>query len=526
MKRFLPYFLTALLAGSFGWSMASRFHTASQVLATSPPHQCPMHPWVKADGPTKCNVCGMDLVVGSTTASSTNIVLLPQGSANVIGVQTSEVKKQPLVRTLRIAGLIGEDMSRHGVISAPVEGRIDGLSMNHEGQQVTRRQPLATIFSRTLLSTANDYNIALKQGPEAADLHKRKLEQYGLVWEQIKAIPQRQPDDLYFGILSPLTGVIVKSYISEGEYVKEGQKLLEIADFTRMWFMFNAYELDLPFLKIGQIVTLNAPHLPGQTLKGRIATINPNIDAMTRSTMVRVVLENPERSIKNNTFAEGTVDLEAPEVLALPRTAILWSRTSPRVYVEQASGEYVQREVKLGRTGDALWEIIEGVHQGEMVVTSGNMLIDSQAQLNAMAVPADPAAAVPLVAPEIGALTTYLKAVASVSIALANDDLTAAQTALNVLPNAPEGLIRTAVPTTANDIKALRQAFLPWSMEIASRAQQVRAQVPGLRVFCCPMTNNLWPGAPANGTWIQFSAELRNPYWGREMLDCGVEMKP
>ena len=358
-------------------------------------YQSPMHPWVKSDKPGKCTVCGMDLVPvyeGDPTHAhaAPSLVMLPQGSPNVMGIRTIEAKKQPLQRTLRVSGMIGEDMSRHGVISAPVDGRIDGLSMNHAGQQVTRRQPLATVFSRTLLNAANDYNLALNQNPEAAAAAKRRLEQYGLVWEQIQTIPQRQPDDLYFGILSPLTGVIVKSYVAEGQYVKEGEKMFEIADFTKMWFMFSAAEPDLPFLKVGQMATLSTAHLPGESFMGRIAFINPNLDEMTRASMVRVVLENPERRIKNNTYAEGTVELEAPEVLSIPRTAIVWPGNSPRVYVEKAAGSYQQRRVKLGRSGDHLWEVLEGLADGERVVTSGNMLIDSQAQLDAMALTSEP----------------------------------------------------------------------------------------------------------------------------------------
>ena len=352
-----------------------------------------MHPWVTSDKPGQCTICGMDLVpiyegdqpFGHAACS---IVMLPQGSANVIGVQTAEVRKRPLVRTLRVSGMIGEDESRHGVISAPVEGRIDGLAMSCEGEKITRRQPLVTIFSRTLLAAANDYRIALNHDDEAAAANARKrLEQYGLVWEQIKAIPDRQPDDKYFGILAPLTGTVVKSCVAEGQYVKEGDKLFEIADFTKMWFMFTAYEQDLPFIQVGQVVSIRTPSLPGQIMKARVAFISPNLDETTRSTKVRVVLENPERRIKNNTFAEGMVEVEAPEVLAVARTAVLWQGDAPRVYVEKQAGVYEQRSVKLGRSGDTDWEVLDGLKEGERVVIHGNLLIDGQAQLNAFANP-------------------------------------------------------------------------------------------------------------------------------------------
>jgi Cu(I)/Ag(I) efflux system membrane fusion protein len=389
------YFLVAAIAAACGWYGALHFRHPSGAPSKDEAadgrrillYQSPMHPWVKSDKPGQCTVCGMDLVPvyeggKNFDHAAGDVVMLPPGSPNVVGVKTAEVKKQLLVRTLRVAGMIGEDESRHGIISAPVEGRIDALAMSHEGQVITRRQPLATIFSRTLLSAAKDYKLALEQGGAAVEEAKRRLEHYGLVWEQINAIPTRQPDDLYFGILAPLTGTIVKGYISEGQYVKQGDKLFEIADFTKMWFMFPASEQDLPLLQVGQIATLTAPSLPGQTLKARVAFISPNLDEMTHSAMVRVVLENPERRIKNKSFAAGIVELDAPEVLAIPRSAVLWPGAQPRVYVERAPGAYEQRSVKLGRAGDALWEVLDGLKEGERVVQSGSMLIDGQAQLD------------------------------------------------------------------------------------------------------------------------------------------------
>ena len=389
--------IVIVLAAVGGWFASSQFHAKRETAGTRAVlyYQSPMHPWVKSDKPGQCTVCGMDLVPiyeggKNFDSDAADIVMLPQGSPNVVGVQTAEVKKGPLVCTLRVSGMIGEDESRHRVISAPVEGRIDGLAMNHEGQQVTRRQPLATMFSRTLLAAANDYKLALPQGGDALENAKRRLEQYGLVWEQIKAIPERQPDDSYFGILAPLTGTIVKSHVSEGQYVKEGEKLFEIADYTKMWFHFMAYEQDLPFIKVGQVANVQTPSLPGEVIKARVAFISPNLDETTRSARVRVVIENPERRIKNKTFAEGVIEMEAPEVLAIARTAVLWPGNAPRVYVEKQAGVYEQRKVRLGRAGDDDWEVLEGLAEGERVVTSGNLLIDGQAQLNNNASPSKP----------------------------------------------------------------------------------------------------------------------------------------
>ncbi|MEI7928729.1 MAG: efflux RND transporter periplasmic adaptor subunit, partial [Verrucomicrobiales bacterium] len=366
------------------------------------------------------------------------------------------------------------------------------------------------------------YKIALEQGGLTVDQTKRRLEQYGLVWEQIKAIPQRQPDDIYFGILSPLTGTVVKSYVSEGQFVKEGERLFEIADFTKMWFMFTAYEQDLPLLQKGQLISITTPSLPGETLKAKVAFISPNLDETTRSSRIRVVIENPERRIKNKTYAEGVVEVDAPEVIAVPRSAVLWPGGTPRVYVEKGAGAYQRREVKLGRPGGICWEVLDGLKEGERVVLTGNMLIDGQAQLDAMVTVA-PTMPDMEISPEIKA---YLTAVASLSEALAKDDLATANAALAKLPPVPFSLIKTPAPVQNSDIKELRKAFLPWSQEIATLAVRMKSRFPELKIFRCPMTHDLWPGAPADAKWIQLGGELRNPYWGNEMQDCGVEVKP
>ena len=385
----LSYLIVIVLAAAAGWT-ASRLWPGAQVAETSRRvlyYQSPMHPWVKSDKPGQCTVCGMDLVPvydGGTNYdhAASNIVMLPRGSPNVVGVQTAEVKKQTLVRTLRISGMIGEDESRHGIISAPVEGRIDGLVMACDGQQIVRGQPFATLFSKTLLSTAADYKRALKSGGADADTAKRRLEHYGLTLEQIASIPTRQENDNYFGMIATLSGTIVKSYISEGQYVKEGDKLLELADFTRMAFMFTVTEQDLAYLRPGQFISITTPTLPGQVLKTKVGMISPNLDEMTRSVRLRVVLENPDRRIRNRAFAQGVISIDLPDILSIPRSAVLWPGNTPRVYVEQEPGSYEQRSVKLGRVGDDGWEVIEGLKEGERVVRTGNMLLDSQAQLD------------------------------------------------------------------------------------------------------------------------------------------------
>ena len=390
------FLYVALAACAVGWCAATLLPSSSAIFLTStakatdiPPgnFQCPMHPWVKSATHEACTICGMNLVgcapaeMRSGNVAGTRCVTLRQGQLHAVGVQTVEVKKQPLIRTIRVAGMIGEDESRHGIITAPVEGRIDGLAMNCDGEQIHQRQPIASLFSRTLLDAADVYKRALKTGGADLEKARQNLERDGLIAEQIATIPTRQPDDIHFGLIAQLSGTVVKSYVSEGQYVKAGEKLFETADLSRLWFVFNAYEADLPFIRKDQSVEITTASLSGEKLKAKISFISPNLDEATHCAQVRVVLENREGRIKNKSFAEGALETDAGEVPTVPRGAVLWSGNSPRVYVEKSAGTYEQRAIQLGRAGDTLWEVLGGLAEGERVVVAGNLLLDAQAQL-------------------------------------------------------------------------------------------------------------------------------------------------
>jgi Cu(I)/Ag(I) efflux system membrane fusion protein len=496
--------------------------------------QCPMHPWVKSDKPGKCTVCGMELVPvyggAQLTQGTTDIVMLPPGAPNVASIRTVEVQRRPLARTLRVAGTIDDDESRHRILSAYTGGRVEKLFVNYEGAEVKEGQPLATFYSKDLLAAIREYKVAYGQGPSPMLTASRlRLAQLGLSEDQIAKAHQRPESEIFVEILSPLTGTVVKRYVYQGQYVQEGEKLFELGDFSKMWFQFIAYEQDLPFLKVGQKVTLRTPALPDKVFRAQITFINPNIDDATRSARVRVEIDNPNRELRHKLYAEGTVDLDAPEVLAVPKSAVIWPGDNPRIYIDKGNGNYQQRRVILGRPGDDFWEVLEGVQQGERVVAAGNMLIDSQAQLqNVNATPEkapvlhDPAAE--MTAEQHVAMEKYMTAAAELSDTLARDDLGGFNDAKAKLPPPPEGLPQIpAAP--APDLPTARRDFLPFSEAIANYALAVRAHFPKLRVFRCPMSETLGEGLPNNARWIQLSAKLQNPFFGREMLECGVEVK-
>ena len=540
--------IVAGVAAAGGWYAARHVSHSSGAAAHSRKilyYQSPMHPWIKSEQPGNCTICGMKLVpvyegekgfvVGEGVSLSSNVI-------NVINVATEEVKKGPLVRTLRVAGMIEDDDQRHRIISAYVGGRIEKLSVNYIGAHVKAGEPLAVLYSSAMLSAEREY-VALAekaQSPEGKrwmDAAAQRLRRLGLTDEQIAQVPTKTGDNTE--ILAPMSGTVVSRFAYEGQYVNEGEKLFEIADFSKMWFMFDAYERDLPWIKPGQEVEVTTPAARGVVYRSTIAFIDPNLNDMSRSAKVRVELDNPltgnRHELYHRAYAEGRVKIEQAEVTLIPRSAVLNADGKPVAYVDVGGGRYDRRELKLGKEGDQFWEVLEGVNAGEKVVSNGNLLIDAQAQLNGVA------ASAPREAGEIPeSLNNYFTLVDAASVALASDDLARYNETGSKLHAAMPALMETAVAReqwrpilkrisdsghleTAPDLKSARKAFLPLSAAVADLAKASHARV---KIYSCAMVDRAVPGAANPGLWIQLKPPMRNPFFGSEMLDCGTEVKP
>jgi len=551
--------LAAAAAGLGGWYFGQRHHdhapaaTGRKVLF----YQSPMHPWIKSDQPGNCTICGMKLVPvyegekGFDAAGAQQPgITLSKAAATVIHVATAPVVKRTLERTIRVAGAIDDDDSAHRKLSAYVDGRIDKLFVNFVGAEVTAGQPLAAFYSRDLLVARSEYTLATRMAPgadrdSAVNASRQKLRRMGLTLEQIEKLPGQTGDTIE--IVAPQGGTVVSRNVYEGQYVKEGDVLFEIGNFAKMWFVFDAYERDLAWIRLGQEVEVTSSSTPGKIFRAPITFIDPNLNPATRSARVRVVLDNPmaghRRELLHKVYAEGRIAIESEPVLTVPRSAVLAASSESLVYVERQPGVYETRHVLLGRAGDDVWEVLSGVSEGERVVTTGNLLIDSQAQLDRGGqAPSEVGSVVPSFSDaQRDASRHFLDAAAQSARVLAADDLAgynAGTTALHdtsmklaeVFGVRGERLGKVAHLRPAANLPAARKDFYPLSMIAADLALELRKQSPGfagVQVFECPMAKSAVPSAETNaGRWVQTGGPLRNPFFGAEMLECGTEVKP
>ncbi len=526
-------------------------------------YQSAMHPWIKSDKPGRCTVCGMELTPiyegESGIDTGGDMISLSETSIRVLNVQTTEVKTQALIKTLTVAGTIDDDDSKHRVLSAYIPGRIEKLHVSYVGAEVKAGEPLADFYSPMLLQTEREYRaIASSTNAELRAAVVSRLRQVGLTTEQIEALPTKPTDAIISQILAPISGTVTEKSIYAGQYVQEGEKLFEIADFATMWFQFRAYEQDLPWLRVGQKVDVSTPSLPGKVVTGTIKFIDPNLDEATRTTKVRVELGNPtengRRLFSHRLYADGVVHLDSSEVLVAPRSAIIQTGPQAVAFVDEGGGGYARRVLQLGRRGDGLVEVISGLSAGDKVVVQGNLLMDGQAEMNRAFATHAPTAETTNAAAVFPVLTDaqrglakdFLALVDALTVSLAADDLKGFETQSAKLHDATtkllaafdaasawQALVKPVEQTGhlhgATSLTEARKQFHPLSEATVALAQALRradGAFAYVKVFRCPMTKNSFPGAPNRADWIQLQAEVRNPYYGAEMLDCGSEVKP
>ena len=350
-------------------------------------YQSPMHPWITSPEPGLCTICGMKLVpvyegeAGFDAAEG--VLRLGSNSITAVGIASAPVEIGRVVKTLRLAGTLDDDDSRHRIVSAYVEGRIETLAVASEGVEIREGTELATLYSPPLLGAVREY-VSLAAGGETGPLMAAaalRLRQMGLGEAQVKALPSGfGAEQRTLPWLSPMSGTVVKRMVYAGQWVKEGDPMFEVADFGTLWFKGDVYERDLPWLRVGQNVELTTPSLPGRLFTNRITFIDPNLDMMTRSTRIRVEVPNPEqgegrgRLFRHRLYAEARVRVESEPVLVVPRSAVLNPGGVARVWVELGAGSYQERTIRVGRVGDAVWEVVGGLDAGERVVVNAGVL--------------------------------------------------------------------------------------------------------------------------------------------------------
>lgn len=389
-----------LLAGIFiGWLV---FHPSKVKEELTDSHAeeaaatiwtCSMHPQIRMDKPGKCPICAMDLiplVQGGSASVDPEAIHMTEEAAMLARVETSVVSRQKPMRQIRLYGKVQVDERQLQNQVSHLSGRIEQLYASFTGETIEMGQTLAKIYSPEVITAQQELLEAAKTKsiqPAIYEAAKEKLRQWKLTDLQIDEIETSGIVQSTPPIVSNTTGVVMERLVNEGDYVSRGTILYRIADLSKVWVMFDAYESDLQFLRKNDEMKFMLKAYPGTEFTGTIAFIDPVIDPLTRVAKVRVEADNRSGRLKPEMFATGIVKSVLSgygNELVVPQSAVLWTGVRSVVYVKQPGSDepvFRMREVTLGPSlGDA-WVIKAGLTEGEEIVTNGTFSVDAAAQL-------------------------------------------------------------------------------------------------------------------------------------------------
>lgn len=401
---YISYFLILILGLFLGWLM---FHSSGDKGVTSQATElnehseneqttiwtCAMHPQIRMDHPGKCPICGMDLIPLEQSSSSgidPDAVKMTNEAIGLANVETTIVGMKKPVKEVRLYGKVQADERLFQSQVAHVPGRIEKLTVNFTGETIRQGQVLAEIYSPELITAQQELLETAKTKqlqPELYEASKEKLRQWKLSDDQISQIEASGKTMDNFKVLSNTSGTVTARRVNTGDHVSAGTVLYDIADLSKVWVLFDAYESDLQFISSGKKITFTIQALPGIEFSGNVAFIDPVIDPVTRVAKVRVEAANSSGKLKPEMFATGIISSDLSDYrksIVIPRSAVLWTGKRSIVYVKQpGTGEPVfkMREIGLGPALGDSFIVTDGLSEGEEIVTNGTFSVDASAQL-------------------------------------------------------------------------------------------------------------------------------------------------
>ena len=314
----------------------------------------------------------------------------------LIGVKIGVVEMKPLEKVIRTVGRVDYDEKRIVTVSPKIGGWIEDLYVDFTGKFVRQGEPLLTIYSPELVSTQEEYLIALRakkdlvkspfpevaeSGNSLAESAKRRLKLWDISDDQIKTLEESGQAKKTLTLYSPFSGFVLEKSAYKGMNVMPGMSLYKLADLSVVWLYADIYEYELPFIRLGQQASVQLSYVPGEIFTGKAIYIYPSLNPETRTAKVRFELPNPHGKLKPEMYANVEIKVHLGQKLTAPEGAIIDTGLRQLAIIDKGNGYFEPREVKVGSKVDNYYEVIKGLKAGERVVTSANFLIDSESKL-------------------------------------------------------------------------------------------------------------------------------------------------
>ncbi len=316
----------------------------------------------------------------------------------LIGVRTAPVERRVLTKSIRAVGTVRYDETRLADVNVKVAGWIEELYVDYTGQFIEAGQPLFTLYSPELLTTQQEYLLALESRAQLRDSQiadarvyadrlvgaaRQRLTLWDLPLDEIEALEERREPRRTMPFRAPVGGFVIEKRVVRGQHVSAGMSLYTIADLSAVWVEADLYEQELPLVREGALATITVDAYPEERFRGRVIYIYPYVEEQTRTVRVRFGLPNPRGRLKPGMYANVALDAALGDGIAVPMNALLDSGADQYVFVSQGDGYFEPRSVVVGRRLGETIQILDGLDGGEIVATSATFFIDSESQLRA-----------------------------------------------------------------------------------------------------------------------------------------------
>jgi len=364
--------------------------TKTEVANSDVYYTCSMDPQVVESRPGKCPICHMELTAVKKSAAQKNdneLQLSPE-QMQLGNIHVDTIGKEFIGNQMILTGTLNFDETKINDVSARVSGRIEKLYFKKTGDYVSKGAPLYDIYSEELNNAKQEYLLALQKKAtlgnslvnfdDIIDAAKNKLLLWGLSEQQIKNLNKHTLANTKTTFYSTASGYITQLNLQEGDYVAEGGSVVKLTGLSDLWVEAQVYATQLSQLNNAKEVTVQIPDLPGKTIPGKISFQNPELNPETRINLIRINISNKKNELKPGMSAYINVKTGGVNALFLPSDAVLRDGKMAMVWIETSQNKFKSVMVETGMESANRIEIKSGIHENDVVVTSGAYLLQSE----------------------------------------------------------------------------------------------------------------------------------------------------
>jgi membrane fusion protein, copper/silver efflux system len=323
-------------------------------------------------------------------------VVVPAVARQLIGVRSAPAAYATLTQEIRAVGTVGYDERGLTQVTVKTSGWVREVFVNSIGRPVRKGDPLFTLYSPDLLATQDEHLLALKtqaqlvvsplgdataNAASLVDSTRARLRLWDVTDAQMTRLERRGKAEPVLTVFAPSSGIVMKREALPGKYVEPGTTLYEVANLSTVWISADIYESEVAAVKLNQPAAVTFAAYPGETFRGTVSYIYSTLNAEARTVRVRVDMPNPGLRLKPGMFGTVTLVIDAARMLVVPKEAVLDTGLRQLVFVDRGEGTYAPYPVKLGRRSQDSVEVMEGLKEGDRIVTSANFLLDAESKL-------------------------------------------------------------------------------------------------------------------------------------------------